>query len=266
MVKQHQPNPSRLLLAKVRGGNYAHAGDKEATKLVLAKIANYLKQQSDAKGQVNSFEEIYKNTPCLDVGAGFGGTADYFYSQGFDNIQGIDINQGAIEYAASHYPYIKFSVCDVVNVHQQFNKASFSVIYLFNTFYALQDPQGALRELAKIAKPEAILVIFDYTHLKPEQPHGLYDLDNKPMHPIVLSSVREWLAETGWEILEISDLSKYFIKWYKELVKKLEQEKTSFVEEFSNETVDKVQRTYISILETLQEQVLGGTVIYARKK
>jgi SAM-dependent methyltransferase len=259
-------NQSRLLLTKIREGDYAHAGDREAIDLILARVTYYLQQKKSAQVPESSPEDLYKNTKTLDVGCGFGGTADYLYSKGFHNIRGFDIDKASIDYASLKYPRVNFSVDDVRNITHRFEKNSFSLIYLFNTFYALSDQPQALNDLAEIAEPGAILVIFDYSYLQQNKSHGLKDLLGNKMRPIVIGPLRKWLDQAGWEILEETDLSQHFIRWYWDLLKKLELRETIFLKEFSEDLINKFYKVYADILKELNEQVLGGIVVYAKRK
>src|SRR5260221_9777328 len=99
-------NSSRLLLAKLRGGDYAHAGDTEAIDMVLQKVL--------------SFNPNLKKEPVLDVGSGFGGTADYLFQHGFQKVQGIDLDQAAVSYATEKYPKIAFKVTNALNLDKIF--------------------------------------------------------------------------------------------------------------------------------------------------
>ncbi|MBY0461740.1 MAG: methyltransferase domain-containing protein [Alphaproteobacteria bacterium] len=250
-----KPNPSRLLLAKIRGGDYAHAGDKDAFRVVLPKIVDYFK------------ERLVEQT-VLDVGCGLGGTADYLYTQGFYNIWGIDIDKGAIEYARSKYPFIDFSVWDATKVEQKFEKDFFSLLYMFNVFYALSDQEKmqALNSLAEVAKPGALLVIFECTSPKSEDPQEIKDLTGKPMRPIVLSLFHEQIKKSKWEIVEEIDLSDNYIKWYKDLLYKLDQQKNSFTNDFPVEIINHLIVTYTAILAKLEKKIWGGIVVYAKRK
>lgn len=50
-----QPNPMRLLLASVRGGDYAHPGEQEIIDRV---IAQFLQQEPDAKNKKSLMSDV----------------------------------------------------------------------------------------------------------------------------------------------------------------------------------------------------------------
>lgn len=239
-------NTARLLLANLRGGDYAHAGDKEAIDMVIKKI-------------LSLSPEIQKGV-CLDVGSGLGGTADYIYNLDFHSIYGIDLDQAAVEHAQKHYPQIQFLTANANDVAKLFNREFFSFIYLFNVLYAIEDKSSLLKNLHDVAKPGAILVLFDYT--TEQTPFYLKDLAGKPMHPIVLKELEKTLKDTGWETIEIDDLSSHFLRWYRDLLDKIENEQ-EILDKFSESDITKVKATFSTIYEWLKTSQLGGAVIYA---
>ena len=65
----------KQMLAMMRKGDYAHAGEEEAIDLVMNKIPK-------------------DNTRLiLDVGCGLGGTAKYIQDHGWGKVTGIDITR-----------------------------------------------------------------------------------------------------------------------------------------------------------------------------
>jgi len=246
-------NLPRLLLAKVRDGDFAHAGDKEAIDIVLNKTKQLIKKNPTEKKE------------ALDAGCGLGGTACAFQDSGFD-VNGIDSDAAAIEHAKKHYPHIPFIEGDILKIAEIFPKKHFSLIYLFNVFYALKERQReSLHHLAKIAKPGAILVIFDYTHRNLDKPHGLIDLAGTPMAPIVPGLLHKWLEETGWEIVEETDLSPQFKQWYSDFLIKFENKREELLQQFTQEAFDKVYDTFSQLLKQLNAEIIGGTAVYARR-
>ncbi len=242
-------NTSRLLLADLRGGDYAHAGDKEAIDMVVEKVL--------------SLSPHIQKGASLDVGSGLGGTANYMYSLDFRSIYGVDLDQAAVEHAQNHYPKIPFFTANAKDVAKLFHRDFFSFIYMFNVIYAIEDKSFLLKNLYHIAKPGAILVLFDYT--TEQTSFSLKDLAGKPMYPIVLQELEKNLQVTGWETIETHDLSSHFMAWYRNLLDKMEKEQQILSLKFSEADMAKVKTTFSTIYDWLQTSQLGGTVIYAKK-
>lgn len=248
-VSPMKVNSARLLLAKLRGGDYAHAGDKEAVDLVVQKV-------------VQMSPEI-KKASCLDVGSGFGGSANDFYQMGFHSIWGIDIDTAAVAYAQEHYPQIDFICADAKEVKAHFHSDFFSFIYLLNVAYAIEDKQELFKNLSLVAKPGALLALFDYTSQNSTLP--VRDLADKLMYPMNLTKLKEDLSFSGWEMLETIDLSEQFKEWYRCLLHKLSKEQSKLELDFSKEDIARVNSTFKLLLKYLESGRLGGALIFARK-
>ncbi len=244
-----QLNQARLILSQLRGGDFTHAGDKEAVDMVVTK----LKQDHP---------EVLKGN-CLDVGCGFGGTADYLVKQGFKRVWAIDIDKSTIKYAKSKYKGVEFSTLDAASLSSHFNKGFFSFMYLFNVLYAVEDKAAVLKQLAEVSKPGAILMIFDYSTVNSSEP--ILDLAGNPMRPISTKKIRQQLQESGWEVLEVRDLSDNFITWYEQLLQKLDDKKQELNGHFLEKDIAKFSATYIQILHNLNRKTLGGLMIYAKR-
>lgn len=242
-------NQARLLLSQLRGGDFTHAGDKEAVDMVIAK----LKQEHP---------EVLKGN-CLDVGCGFGGTADYLIKQGAKHVWGIDVDKAVIGYAKSKYKGVEFLTLDATSVSTHFKRGFFSFIYLFNVLYAIEDKASVLKQLAEVASPGAILMIFDYSATDDSEP--ILDLAGNPMRPINTAEIRQQLQESGWEVLEVRDLSNNFITWYEQLLHKLEEKKQELKGHFLEKDIAKFSATYLHILHQLHHETLGGLMIYAKR-
>ena len=124
----------KRILALVRDGDYAHAGEEEAIE--------------------RSFRSIQKHSArwLLDVGCGRGGSADYLRRNGWGHVEKIDRDAESVEYARATYPEIGFHICDVLDVPRTVTR-TFDVIYMLNAFYAFDRQREALAELRKVAKP-----------------------------------------------------------------------------------------------------------------
>jgi SAM-dependent methyltransferase len=234
------------MLSQLRGGDYAHPGDEEAIDLVLNRI--------------EALDTNIRARETLDVGCGFGGTAQYLKRKGFKLIQGIDIDAAAISYAQQKYPEITFNVADA----SQFDRGKFSFIYLFNVAYAIKDKRALLKSLASISKPDGILVLFDYAQ-ENESVSEIKDLANKPMYPISFSSIEQTLAETGWNVIETVNTTQQYIDWYTAFNNKLEAKVNELERKFSREDIAKVRKTFAHILYQLNNKELSGILIIAKK-
>ena len=239
-------NRARVLLTHLRGGDYAHAGDKEAIDLVMSKALELC-------------PEIL-NDPCLDVGSGFGGTAGYLQGLSFQSIHGIDHDASAIEYANKNYPECKFVHADVNLIPEIYHPDTFSLIYLFNVLYAIEDKAKTVRDLFSVAKPGAILALFDYTA---ESPMSLKDFAERQMFPIEVKQLKTDLENCGWVILEITDLSTQFLHWYEATLDQLEEE--SLRKQFLDEDLQQVKSTFTALVGMLKKSQIGGAAIYAQK-
>lgn len=236
-------NTSRLILSRLRKGDYTHAGDKEAIDLVLCRA-------------LELSSEIVQG-PCLDVGSGLGGTAQVFCERGFQKIYGIDLDEAAVSHAQKNYPQIQFSVLNALSASDFFPKEMFSFIYLFNVLYAIEDKKAVLEQLTRIAKPGSLLAIFDYTSKKSV---SLIDFAGKPIHPMDLNMLQRDLKLFGWDVLDVVDLSSHYVAWYQNLLTKLSKKRSDLLLEFSKEEIDLVEEGLNLLLQ------LGGAMIFARKK
>ena len=251
-------NNPRLLLAKLRNGDFAHAGDKEAIDIVLKKIFELIVNPNSC-----SESDLKSEMKALDVGCGLGGTAEYIRKAISFDMYGIDIDKSAIQHAKRKYSNIQFFEYDVMDIEKYLQKNQFSLIYLFNVFYALPQQKESLKHLAAIAKPGALLVIFDYTCNKQDLEFDLKDLAGKPMKPVSLHNLKKWLKDSGWNLTEIVDLTAEYERWYEEFLKLMIVNKEMLLKEFSDEIFTKVHDTFLILLNSLKNKKIMGSAVYA---
>jgi SAM-dependent methyltransferase len=232
----------KRILALVRDGDYAHAGEEDAIE--------------------RSFRPIPKNADSwlLDVGCGRGGSADYLRRNGWGHVEGIDRDAESIEYARATYPEIGFHVCDVLDIPRTV-KRTFDVIYMLNAFYAFDRQREALAELRKVARPSARLVIFDYT-VGPKSP-GARAPALMP-HAIRLSEIAAMLRDAGWEPGAIEDLNVEYAGWYATFVERIQLKRAEIEKIGGADWYNFVFSMYSGLHSVIAGGGLGGAIVQAR--
>ena len=232
----------KRILALIRDGDYAHAGEEEAIE--------------------RSFRSIPKDPGnwMLDVGCGRGGSADYLRRNGWGRVEGIDRDAESIEYARATWPEVGFHVCDVLDVPRTVTR-TFDVIYMLNAFYAFDRQRDALAELRKVAKPSAQLVIFDYT-VGLKSP-GAQAPALMP-HAIRLSEIAAMLREAGWEPGTVEDLSVEYARWYATFVERVQLKRAEIEKIGGTDWYNFVFSMYSGLHGEIASGGLGGAIVHAR--
>jgi SAM-dependent methyltransferase len=237
----------KQILALVRDGDFAHAGEEEAIDRAMASVPQERTQR------------------ILDAGCGRGGTAAYLQSHGWGRATGIDIEPKSIAYARETYPEVTFDCCNIHDV-AAYVPGEFDVITLFNVLYALPDQEGALRALASRAKTQAGLVLFDYVDLGGYRSAPLMDagapfLPNPPLK----ADLARILEEGGWRLRSVEDLTGDYARWYEALVAKIKAKREGIETLGGPEAYEHVLDRYSGLLAAIQEGRLGGVVVYGDK-
>ncbi|SRR5579883_93063 len=240
----------KLLLAKVRNGNYAHAGEEEAIEIAM----NHVPKNP--------------NQLLLDVGAGLGGTAAYLNHHGWGNVVGIDIDSEMISQARNFYPDLEFHQADALKISDYFTQLKFDVIYSFNAFFSFENQEKCLQELRKVANQNATLILFDYSSQNHFSEINLF-YDSKITHtpklfnPINLSKIENQLEQTEWKLKKLIDLTSQYELWYQTLMAKMQQQRTELVALFGQETFDDLYEGYRRLYVLIKDKVIGGVVVLA---
>ena len=235
----------KRILALIRDGDYAHAGEEEAIERAFRGIAK------SPGGWI------------LDVGCGRGGSAEFLRRHGWGSLVGIDRDHESIEYAKATYPGCEFHACDVLHVPASVRR-EFDVIYMLNAFYAFADQRGALAALRKVAKHGARLVIFDYAIGKPSN-EGELSVEGQVFipHPIQLSAIGEMLRDAAWEPGAIEDLSREYTRWYSVFVERIRRKRDEIEKVGGAEWYSFVLAMYSGLHDLIASGTLGGALVHA---
>lgn len=241
----NHPDGKRLLAA-VRNGDFAHAGEEAAVRMAWERLPKREDQS------------------CLDAGCGRGGTAALVQSERWGQATGLDIDAETISFAKAAYPAVKFVAADVTCAGELF-PARFDVIYAFNAFYAFPDQHAALSALRRAAKPDAILCLFDYVDRGDfrETPFARKD-ETRLWHPLCLKSLPSELDTTGWTMSECEEINSCYQKWYAALVGQFVRRRDELLGRFASDLVAYAEDYYRSMLEAIDGGALGGAIVYAQ--
>jgi len=170
------------------------------------------------------------------------------------------------------YPSINFQICNAENLAAIFQQ-QFDLIYFFNVLYAIPNRELVLENLYKIAKENSNLVVFDYINLSEDKCYndGNNELNVEyfinPAHSRLIN-LKNFIAlaeKTGWKVTEIKNIDQEYIRWYMELLEKIETNRSKILELFGQEALETVEKVYRNIYNSLVEKKVGGAIIYAKK-
>ena len=112
-----------------------------------------------------------KNIRILDAGCGTGGMMQFLKSNGYNNLEGFDFNESAVEFSKNRNLNVKKS--DILKTEEAFSKAEYDLIICNDVLYQFDNKEitDILSQFEKILKPTGILVtnnnsfkIFSGTH------------------------------------------------------------------------------------------------------
>jgi len=236
----------KRILALVRDGDYAHAGEEEAIRLTLEPLPHSSEQR------------------VLDAGCGRGGTARFVQDAGWGQVSGFDIEGESVRRAQSLHPDLTFATCDVLDVARHF-APGFDLIYAFNAYYAFPHQPGALRALRSVAEPGGHLVIFEYVDRGGFDQSEFARLDEGAhWRPLKLETFSKDLEKAGWLLEQLRPLDTEYECWYTALVQRIEAKYDSIVALAGEEAYQHTHCVYQTLLETIQKKVLGGAIVYTK--
>lgn len=245
-------NKSRFLLSTIREGDFSHLGGVEAIDLVLKKLI--------------SINSKLLNGNILEVGSGYGGSANFLKQQGYNKVQGIDIDEEAVKYAKEKYPNIDFKVADATKLTGIFEDDFFDVIYMFDVAHAIEDKLSLLQRIKAVSKKSSLLAIIDYNLKDEDGEEKLADNSGIAIYALNLKKLTPLMKYIGWEIVEEVDVTDFYKSWYVSILEKINLSKDDLLSKgYSEEEITFIQDKFNFLLNMINEGKLGGVIIIARK-
>lgn len=237
----------KRILALVREGDFAHAGEEEAIDLTMSNLPSN------------------RDRRLLDAGCGHGGTAAYLQSRGWGRVTGLDVEPQSITRARETYPHIQFIACDICDVSKHVSQA-FDVVTMFNVLYALPDQARALAALASVTTENALLLIFDYVDRGTYQDDPIVE-SSVPFlpNPLKLPDLDHILRASGWRTKDVRGTDAHYERWYAELVDKIEAKRAAIEALGGADGYAYVHGVYSRLLAALRSGHLGGAIVQAQR-
>ena len=238
----------KQLLALVRDGDYAHAGEEEAIELAMAPLARDPQRR------------------LLDAGCGRGGTAAYLQKHGWGRVTGVDVEARSIEEARETYPGVRFEAIDIGALAGRF-AGDFDAVTMFNVLYAIDDHRQALTALASTCRPGGTLMVFDYVDPGDYSGHAIIEGDRPFLpHPIQVSDIEPECAAAGWRVTAIDRIDADYVRWYEALVARIDASRGPMEALAGAEAFARVRGLYAGLRDVLRRGHLAGAVIRAERK
>lgn len=237
----------KRLLALVRDGDYAHAGEEEAIDITMAPVARDPERR------------------LLDAGCGRGGTAAYLQAKGWGRVTGIDVEARSIEEARAAYPGVAFEALDVERAGDRF-AGEFDAVTMFNVLYALTDHHLALTALASACRPGGLLTVFDYADPGDYADYRIVEGDGAFLpNPVRLSDIEPLCAAAGWRVTAVDRIDADYVRWYQRLVSRIDDSRGQMEALAGSEGFARVRGLYARLHDVLRQGHLAGAVIRAER-
>lgn len=249
---------TKQLMSEIKGQDFSHIGGVSAINTLTASIYD------------NGCSEEARSDNALEVGCGFGGTANFMHSSGYDSLWALDIKEDAIKSAKAKYPAINFINTDATQIADEFESDFFSLVFMINTAYAIQDQNALWQNVKRVSKKGATLAVLDYSlgsNIAEGEIFEFTKLNGKMLYPIDIEGTKRIFNYIGWDIVKIEDITEDFKAWHRELLTDIENKQELL--ESAGYTEDQISFTYDNIVNTVQlleEGKLGGSIIIAKKR
>lgn len=209
------------------------------------------------------FDEVsLEKKKALDVGCGLGGVPFYLANKYQMIITGLEVNPWMVQQAKKRTPlHLKEKVNFVLstsNVHLDFPKESFDLVYSKEVLSHIENKEGLFREFHRILKKKGTLIITDWL-CKEEKKWGpnverLVELEHLTLFPENEKGYMAVFKKAGFKTVTSRDESTRYARYNREIASHLNQspQKESFLKRFDQKALSEAIEGYESIAKALE--------------
>ncbi|XP_052180415.1 phosphomethylethanolamine N-methyltransferase-like [Diospyros lotus] len=221
---QYKPN-GILRYEHVFGQGFVSTGGIETTKEFVKRL------------------DLKPGQKVLDVGCGIGG-GDFYMAENFDvHVVGIDLSVNmvsfALERAIGLNCSVEFEVSDCTK--KTYPDNSFDVIYSRDTILHIQDKPALFKSFLKWLKPGGKVLISDYCKSDgPPSPEFAAYIKQRGYDLHTVEAYGQMLRDAGFVEVVAEDRTDQFIQVLQKELGSTEQDKESFIQDFSEEDYNEI--------------------------
>ncbi|XP_053541546.1 phosphoethanolamine methyltransferase isoform X2 [Ictalurus punctatus] len=241
LVQQHQGGFSTFQQF-LDNQQYTHRGI-----LRYEKIFGYGYVSTGGQSTTKEFVDLLNLKPgkkVLDVGCGIGG-GDFYMAKTFGvDVLGMDLSSNMVEIAmeravAEKLPSVQFEMSDATK--RTFPDSTFDVVYSRDSILHIKDKLGLFRKFHSWLKPGGQVLISDYCcGEKPWTPAFQEYVNQRGYILYTPQRYGKYLEEAGFTNVRADDRTAQFIQVIKSELKRAEEIKVEFIQEFSQEDYDTI--------------------------
>lgn len=215
---------------------------------------------------------IGKGSRILDIGSGCGTTNRYLVKNYEASVVGLDISfvrlQDALRQRDSEgLQGLEFVLGSARKL--PFREKTFSHVWSQACFYYVPgDKTPVIEECYRVLEPEGILIFDDLLQTgEIDSKTRRMVFDRQRFHYAeTFAGYEQILKSTGFQIIEIEDLTDYMKKTYECLVVNLQRLSDLIVEKFGRTLYDELLKGFTTTVDSLAEKRIGWGLFLAKKK
>lgn len=217
--------------------------------------------------KVQALNPDLNKSQILEIGSGYGSAAHYIYTLGFKNIQGIDINKEALDYARSNYPEITFNEVDALKTTRFFKEDTFPLIYMINVASEIYDTALLMQKTKSICSTGGIMAIFDYGLTQNTSFSELTFSNGRKINALKIEDLEVFLKVIKMEKIAVVDVSRIYEEWYQKVLDNIIIKRSLLIAsgDFTEAEIVIIENYFQKMLKLFKEQKVSGVLLLAKK-